>query len=383
MNPLAYLLVSLQLTSLMLAVIFFIAWKEFGRHNYALLWSVAFFVATIQWVLNLGSRHFFSSYELYWLLVNLISVVTTALALAGHRSRVGLKNNLAPYFAFGGGTWLLVAWFSLQQPHVGLRTAIVPLYTAVMMALVAHAVTRSRPRVQPAEWGMATVAMAFALCEVAAAVVILGGGAAGNPEAQTRYQAINFLALPAIYTGMGLFTVLVLASDMSKEMKTLALMDPLTGLLNVRGFQDQANRLFAAARRDHAPLSVIVCDLDHFKAVNDQYGHAIGDQVLTHFAKHLRKNARALDVIGRMGGEEFVLFLPNASLEIANARAETLRTSLAPLDAAADAPSIRVEASFGVALLSAADKDLAHFVRRADAALYQSKRTGRNRVTVA
>ena len=97
MNPIAYLLVSLQFTSLMLAIIFLIAWFEFGRHKYALLWSLAFFVASVQWMLNLGSQYFFASYDFYWLIVNLISIVTTALALAGHRLRVSLQNRLIWY----------------------------------------------------------------------------------------------------------------------------------------------------------------------------------------------------------------------------------------------------------------------------------------------
>ncbi len=383
MNPIAYLLVSLQFTSLMLAIIFLIAWFEFGRHKYALLWSIAFFIASVQWVLNLGSQYFFASYDAYWLTVNLISIVTTALALAGHRLRVRLQNRLSWYLLAGGITWVLVACFTLQQPHVGLRTAIVPLYTAVIMLLLTCAVLRYPRVTRPAEWGLATVTALFAICETAAAAVVLSGGAAGNASVQAKYLTINFLSLPAIYTGMGLFTVLILASDMSKEMKSLALMDSLTGILNLRGLREEAGRLLAAARRKSEPLSVLICDLDFFKAINDRYGHAAGDNVLRQFATHLRAQARAYDVIARVGGEEFVVLLPNTSLQAAAMLAERLRTSLASLVVNVDVDAVQVEASFGVAAFGDTDKDIVDLVKRADTALYQSKRNGRNQVTLA
>ena len=189
--------------------------------------------------------------------------------------------------------------------------------------------------------------------------------------------------MPAIFTGTGLFTVLIIASDMSEKMKALALMDSLTGALNLRGFHDAAHRLLATARRNNSPLCIITSDVDHFKVVNDLHGHATGDDVLRQFSAHLQAQARTSDVVARIGGEEFVVLLPDTNLDATSAAAERLRASLSELAIRSDNISVTVQASFGVASLNGKGDTIAELMRRADAALYQSKRNGRNQVTVA
>ena len=383
MNPLAYLLVSLQFTSLMLVAVFLIAYFNFGRRKYVLLWAMAFAVATVQWLLNVGSNIFFTSYEGYWLSVSLMSIVPTTLALAGHRLRVGLRNPAGWYAASAAVTGLATAWFTLADVHVGLRTGIVPLYTALMMSVLTATVLHNPRRAQPAEWGLAVVALCFALCEFAAAGAALMGGAAGTPAAQSLYQSINFLGLPAIYTGLGLFTVLIIASDMAKEMRELALSDSLTGVRNLRGFQAAASEMLINARRRCEPLSIIICDLDHFKGVNDQLGHAAGDEVLRQFAERLRQLLRPADVLARIGGEEFAILAANTSPTEAARLAERLCEALPTTPVTVKATSLEITASFGVATLRSDDADAESLLARADAALYQSKYEGRNRVTVS
>lgn len=165
-----------------------------------------------------------------------------------------------------------------------------------------------------------------------------------------------------------------------KKLEKLATTDFLTGINNGRHFfeisEDEINR----ARRYENPLSVIMFDIDHFKSINDQYGHAVGDKVLAEIADICRNNLRIVDILGRLGGEEFGVMLPNTNKENAVTVAESLRSKIESaviryLDA-----SVQVTASFGVAELKNEDKQINQVLIRADDALYKSKKDGRNKV---
>ena len=382
MNPLTYLLISLELTSIVLTAIFFIAWLSFGRRQYALFWSIAFFFAAVQWLLNLSSQKIPFPFEVYWMLVSASSAVTLSFSVAGFRMRAKLPNRIHWYLIAAAIGLAAIAWFLIVDPHVGLRTAIGPFFATLMMGACIHAIAYPR-HLQPADWGMIISAGIFGLCEAAAAIAIFSGGSAGTQESLDIYRAINFLSLPAAYTAMGLFTVLILASDMSKEMKALAMSDSLTGVLNLRGFEKAASRALSAARRDNSPLSVIVCDVDHFKSINDRYGHAQGDVALIQFARHLQGNVRGQDIVARIGGEEFVLLLPGTPIEAATAIAERFRASISALKISSETSQFEIQASFGVATTTGAEDEIDHLIKRADEALYRSKRDGRNKVSVA
>lgn len=158
----------------------------------------------------------------------------------------------------------------------------------------------------------------------------------------------------------------------------LMLTDSLTGVGNRRRLDEALAIEVERGRRYGNTLCLLIMDLDHFKEVNDRYGHAVGDEVLKRFAALLRDHCRQSDLVARFGGEEFVLLLPDVHLESAVACAERIRQRLAsqPL-----APQVgRVTASFGVAMLSS-NEEGGDLLRRADQALYRSKKEGRNRVT--
>lgn len=155
--------------------------------------------------------------------------------------------------------------------------------------------------------------------------------------------------------------------------------DMLTGLLNRRGFDTQMSFAMALARRSGRPLSLITVDVDHFKRVNDTYGHAAGDEVLRRLAQTLQERLRGSDVVARVGGEEFVAMLPDTDLEGARAIAETL---VAAMNEQQDPVVGKVTVSAGVATLRGPEYESADLMRRADAALYEAKGQGRNRVCV-
>lgn len=172
--------------------------------------------------------------------------------------------------------------------------------------------------------------------------------------------------------------------EREQKLRRLAEMDPLTALLNRRSFIEKANAAIAACDRDGDDASVIIVDLDHFKGVNDSYGHAAGDAVIRAVADLLLGLARPdRDLVGRFGGEEFVLFLPGAGPETARFLAERMRDALALRQLpVSETLALQVSASFGVATRNVGE-NLALVMERADSALYRAKHEGRGCIRLA
>ncbi|MET4163284.1 diguanylate cyclase (GGDEF)-like protein [Marinobacterium sp. MBR-111] len=160
--------------------------------------------------------------------------------------------------------------------------------------------------------------------------------------------------------------------------------DALTGLNNRRFLDEMLSREVALAHRNHSPLTVMICDIDHFKRLNDTYGHAAGDEVLKSVARLLRTNFRETDIICRFGGEEFVVVMPAATLQDCQDRAEQLRASMASQTFTYGTEMIGpVTLSAGISALNPESDTADDLLRRADNALYQAKAGGRNRVISA
>lgn len=175
---------------------------------------------------------------------------------------------------------------------------------------------------------------------------------------------------------------------MSKERtelrhKTAAMTDPLTGLLNRRAFLQDAQALLRQQIGRDRPIGVLLIDLDHFKSINDRFGHATGDKVLQIFARTTQANLRQTDIVGRLGGEEFVVVLADASADNAYLVADRLRNAFAMAAAAVDGQALHATASIGVSVIIDPAQDLAKLITLADQALYLAKARGRNRVEVA
>jgi diguanylate cyclase (GGDEF)-like protein len=160
--------------------------------------------------------------------------------------------------------------------------------------------------------------------------------------------------------------------------------DPLTSLYNRRYLEESLARELIKATRDGQPLGAIMVDVDHFKRINDTFGHATGDVVLSRVADALVKNVRGGDIVCRFGGEEFAIILPGAHLAITLARAEMLRAAVAKMNLAHDGKAIGpVTISLGVAIFPDHSNDATALLARADQALYAAKSGGRNRVVAA
>jgi diguanylate cyclase (GGDEF)-like protein len=167
------------------------------------------------------------------------------------------------------------------------------------------------------------------------------------------------------------------------QLLELAITDSLTGLHNRRHFMESAQQELDRARRYQTPLSLALLDADHFKAVNDRYGHPVGDQALQMLAATGRRLLRDIDLFARIGGEEFAILLPQTDHAAAWIVADRLRQAIMDQPIATEQGPLHLTVSLGLASLDPATVDLDDLIRRADLALYQAKQNGRNRVESA
>ncbi len=277
---------------------------------------------------------------------------------------------------FGAAVWVLAFMFApfarSGAAHVVLSSFIVAGYTF----LIATELGRERRQSLIRCWPAIFVPMlhgAIFLFPVALATLSGGGrNLAGG-------WLVVFMIEIVLYVVGAAFIVLILAKDRTVHLyKMAAATDPLTGALNRRGFFEAAEIVMGRSRARGTPVSALAFDLDHFKSINDRLGHGGGDAVLRRFATMVRTNLRTDDIIGRLGGEEFVALLPS-TLDDAAVAAERVRAAFAEGGAEFNGLRIAATVSVGVACGSpwaAVDA----LIARADAALYGAKANGRNRV---
>jgi len=181
----------------------------------------------------------------------------------------------------------------------------------------------------------------------------------------------------------GIYRDVTQRKNLERELQRLATTDMLTGMANRRSFLEVAEAAFQRAREGHAPLTLLMLDLDHFKTINDRFGHLEGDRVLAEFAQATKHQLRASDTVGRLGGEEFGLLLPSTTptegADIATRILEAIR-ALELTDS--NGQPYRITTSMGLGTLSPGDRSLHDLLDRADQALYLAKHRGRNQLAV-
>jgi diguanylate cyclase (GGDEF)-like protein len=199
---------------------------------------------------------------------------------------------------------------------------------------------------------------------------------AGGDDAEARLDGVTGLA-SAIADGMSL----ALANmGLREKLRNQALRDPLTGLYNRRYMEDCLQRFVRLAERENREVSVVMVDLDHFKHLNDEHGHAFGDAVLRDTAIAIVGSLRETDIVCRYGGEELVVILPDCNLDRAADKAEMLRLRI---EALSKTHGAAISASFGVAAVPYTSSSVTDLVAAADGALYRAKQSGRNQVSTA
>jgi diguanylate cyclase (GGDEF)-like protein len=168
----------------------------------------------------------------------------------------------------------------------------------------------------------------------------------------------------------------------NQELQQLASRDPLTGLLNARAYYAACDQQIRLGQRQQRPFAVLFVDLDHFKRINDTLGHAAGDEVLRTVARTLKDAVRSSDLLGRIGGEEFSILLPDTDAASALRLAEGLRRAVEACRPPTEGAPLTVTASVGVAVSHDATTTMKHLQEQADEAMYQAKQAGRNRVSL-
>jgi diguanylate cyclase (GGDEF)-like protein len=201
------------------------------------------------------------------------------------------------------------------------------------------------------------------------------------PHAYYRTTYLTVVPLITLLVAIVLQSFLSELHRRDEALRQLSVTDPLTGVANRRGLLERAESMQAQASRLSLPMCVVMMDIDHFKAVNDDHGHQTGDHLLAAVARALRDNIRKEDAIGRMGGEEFALLLSNATLAEGLQTAEHLRKQVGSVQVSGGkGRPLGCTASFGVTALAESEGSVSRALARADKALYRAKAEGRNRV---
>ena len=280
---------------------------------------------------------------------------------------------------------LVSAALILDMPRDSIaRMALYQAPYAAMQAIGAWIVLRGKPRGR-----LDTILATFLVLSAAhfmskPLLATLFGGPGASPQAYlaTNYAMISQSLGVVLSVATALLLLAMMILDGFRDITRRSETDGLSGLLNRRAFEERLDDLTVHQARTGLPLSVVMCDLDHFKAVNDSLGHAAGDRLIGRFAAVLRESIQPYHVAARIGGEEFAVLLPGSNLAAARLFAEHVRTTYAA-QAGRDFPdAIVISASFGAAERLRAEEP-AQFLSRADSALYAAKREGRNCVRLS
>jgi diguanylate cyclase (GGDEF)-like protein len=250
----------------------------------------------------------------------------------------------------------------------------------VVLGLTASMLLRPRMRSLRGA-ARATAFMIFGVMAVLGLRLLLGLGLLSS-----RYAGLDALghdATMVTVTALGFSFVGMYVAETKRRLHEETRLDSLTGLHNRRAFEEMAHREVQVAARESTPLTLLMMDLDHFKQLNDTWGHALGDRALRAFGGVLLTVTGSCDAVARLGGEEFAILLPGRSARSALALAERLRATVEGLRLAEGEELVRFTVSVGLSSLRAGEQGLEAMFHRADRALYQAKREGRNRVMLA
>jgi diguanylate cyclase (GGDEF)-like protein len=285
-----------------------------------------------------------------------------------------------PGLVFGALAW--VAAVTLLDPAASmLRMLIGAGIVSVYAALTASELWSERRKSLQRNWPAFVVPVMHG-CVLMLPILIGSLLRPNDPSFATSIWVTVFAVELVLYAVGTVFVIFMLVSERTVTAhKTAASMDPLTGMLNRRGFSEACSRVIDREAKAGRPVSVMIFDIDHFKSINDRFGHPAGDEMLKLFSTVVVSNLRISDLSGRIGGEEFAALLP-CSLEEGVLVAERVREAFATSGVVVDEAPVDTTVSIGVAG-GPAGTELEVLLASADTALYQAKRGGRNRVEAA
>jgi diguanylate cyclase (GGDEF)-like protein len=313
------------------------------------------------------------------------ALLFTAFAVTWTGARVFDGRPVEPvYLVTGAVIWLLVCRLPMFAEDVNLRSLIASAIITGYAWLTAYEFWRGRDEPLLSRWP--SIIMFFAHGALfllrTPMVVLVPSSANDNVFGSVWMTVLSSEAL--LLTISGAFILLAMAKERGElRHRTAAMVDPLTGVANRRSFLQDAALVAKRHIGNPRPTAVLLIDLDHFKSINDRFGHAVGDRVLAIFADAARKSMRGSDLIGRLGGEEFAAILVETSRDKASEVAERIRASFVQMAQEVDGHPVRATVSIGLVHCLERTLDVAELLTRADHALYYAKERGRNRVEIA
>jgi diguanylate cyclase (GGDEF)-like protein len=278
------------------------------------------------------------------------------------------------------GTIVLVsAFFTYVQPSLHIRLVFSSFYFAALNGLCAVILARY------GGWRGVTVSVSgFALLGIA--LFMRGAYLLVHIDPDEAHGSavlsLSLLVVPLAQVCISFGLIILVMHRYAERLRQLSTLDPLTGALNRAGLELQGQRVAQRTLRNGRSLAVLMIDADHFKVINDTYGHQVGDEVLRHMVKVLKAELRPHDLLARYGGEEFVMVLDGVQLQDAARIADRLRRRIEAELVGVDHVTVRYTASVGVACSDEHSHDLVQLISAGDAAMYSAKRSGRNRVVI-
>jgi diguanylate cyclase (GGDEF)-like protein len=313
------------------------------------------------------------------------ALLFTAYAVTWTGARVFDGRPVEPvYMVTGAVLWLLVCRLPVLSEAVDARVLLASGIITAYTWLTAYEFWRGRSEQLVSRWPAIFMLFAHgALFLLRTPLVAVLPWAVGNHVYGSVWLTVlSFEAL--LFTISIAFILLAMAKERTElRHRTAAMVDPLTGIANRRSFLHEADLIAKRHLSNPRPTAVLLIDLDHFKSINDRFGHALGDRVLEIFTDTARQSIRASDLIGRLGGEEFAAVLYDTSRDKAVAVAERIRESFAQASQEVESRPVCATVSIGVVHCEAPKLDVPQLLAQADQALYFAKERGRNRVEVA
>ncbi len=289
------------------------------------------------------------------------------------------------YLVTGAVLWLLICRLPVLADHANTRALIVAGIITSYIWLTAYEFWRGRSEPLVSRWPAIIMFFAHGALFLLRTPMIALLPVAANSDGVFGSVWMTVLSFEALLlTISSAFLLLAMAKERTElRHRTAAMVDPLTGIANRRSFLQDASILAKRHIGNPRPTAVLVLDLDHFKSINDRFGHAFGDRVLEIFTEAARKSMRGSDLVGRLGGEEFAAVLADTTCEKAVAVAERIRESFAQMATEVDGRPVGGTVSIGLVHCQGPVLDVPELLAQADHALYYAKERGRNRVEVA
>jgi diguanylate cyclase (GGDEF)-like protein len=366
--------------ALIFSATFFLLWRQ-RRRSYIAVFGTSFLMLSGGFVVQYFTPFGFQASRL---VANMFFIACAVGLSIGALGRHGRRPPLAVVCGIAAAGLAVFSWFLFVEPDVNWRILSIN-FAFGGIALVLAAELRAVPDRRMIDNLMLGIVLFWGVAFFPRPIVVIwldGPFASDDGFFQSLYWITLILSATLFQLLFALTAVAAIALDVMHELRDESQTDALSRLRNRRGFEEETTEALRSARRKGLPATLVVCDLDHFKSVNDTYGHACGDSVIVAFAECLRHCAGPTNVVGRIGGEEFAVLIEGGDAATARLFAEGARAAFATAPVSGLPSEQRITASFGVAEWHDGES-VASLFGRADQALYEAKKAGRDCVRMA